>query len=82
MAVDVIIGTTFMNKNVKAIECMKRRIRFRDDGYLPVLSADTVTTPARDAHVQAKSGENGTPMEAPTMPSNFDQKTVKHTNGF
>ena len=57
LAVEVILGTSFMNRNVKSIECIKKRIRLRDDGYVPILSADKLTTPQRDAEANAPGKE-------------------------
>ena len=75
LAVEVILGTVFMNRNVKAIECMKRRIRLRDDGYVPILSADQLSDPARDAAIRAEGMENPA-VEQNEPASNFEVSNV------
>ena len=81
LAVDVILGTTFMNRNVKSIECMRQRIRFRDDRTLPILTSDTLTTPAKDATVRDKEERPPTIPTGP--PNNFqDSNTVRLARGI
>ena len=80
LAVDVILGTTFMNRNVKSIECMRQRIRFRDDRTLPILSSDNVTTPEKD--VDARVKEEGANPEPFGPPNNFHtSNTVRLAKG-
>ena len=80
LAVDVILGTTFMNRNVKSIECMRQRIRFRDDRTLPILSSDNVTTPEKD--VDARVKEEGAKPEPFGPPNNFHtSNTVRLAKG-
>ena len=39
LSVDVIIGTEFANKNVKAIWCMDQRVTLQDNTEVPILSS-------------------------------------------
>ena len=81
LAVDVILETTFMNRNVKSIECMRQRIRFRDDRTLPILTSDTITIPAKDATVRDKEG--GPPPTPTGPPNNFqNSNTVRLARGI
>ena len=69
LAVDVILGTTFMNRNVKSIECMRQQIRFRDDRTFPILSSDNVNTLEKDVDACVK--EEGAKPEPLGPPNNF-----------
>ena len=53
LAVDVLIGTTFLNHNVRAIECMDQRVRLRGSACVPILATNTVSTPETDVRLSA-----------------------------
>ena len=81
LAVEVILGTSFMNRNVKSIECMRKRIRLRDDGYLPILSADKLTTPQEDLGAPAPDGEQKAEAKGP-LPNFEVTNTVRLARGI
>ena len=74
LAVEVILGTSFMNRNIKSIECMRRRVRLRDDGVIPILSTDRLSSPKEDVGASGPSKEAQPEVAEPL--SNFETTNV------